>query len=406
MRQRKPITSYVSGLICLLVVGYFAMQIWNYHNNPFSTTTIYPYQAYDSVSVSGYLVRSETVLANQESGVLSHSRSEGERVSANGQVAKVYADQTALDNQATLEGLETVVSQIQYAQSALENPEITLSLDGTILESLMTFRATAVSGDLDNVQAQSEALRNLVVTQSFTQTDAQTLQEWADTASAELSTASRATTSATKTIRASTAGIYSAVVDGYEGVLTVGSVLDWTPSTLGALEADGEVYSNVGKIIVGDTWYYVVNVDAQTAALAREVSTVGLEFTKSFDTALTMKVVQVGTQEEGQCTLVLSSDRYMGELTLLRNQSALLIFNTLEGFRVPLDALRVDENGNTGIYCLVGLRARFKPVTVVYEGSDFMLVESNTTIASDTIQNGDQVIVAAKDLYDGKVVNY
>lgn len=405
MRQRKPITSYVSALICLLVIGYFATQIWNYYTNPFSTTTIYPYQAYDSVSVSGYLVRSETVLSNQDSGVLSHSRNEGERVSTGGEVARVYADQTALDNQAAVEDLELLVEQLDYAQGALQNPEITLSLDGNILNALTDFRATAVSGDLDGVQDLSDNLRNLVVTQSFTQESEETLLEWAATASSDLSTAQRNTTSATKTIRSSDSGIYSAVVDGYEHILTVESVFDWTPSALDAIEPDSEVYSNVGKMIEGDTWYYVVNVDAKTASLAKEVSTVELEFTKSFDTVLTMTVEQVSAQEDGQHTLVLSSDRYMGELTLLRNQSALLIFNTLEGFRVPLDALRVDENGNTGIYCLIGLRARFKPVSVVYEGSDFMLVESNTTIASDTLQNGDQVIIAANDLYDGKVIN-
>ena len=46
----------------------------------------------ESVSVSGYVVREEQVLSNESSGLLQLLREEGERVSAGGTVAAVFAE--------------------------------------------------------------------------------------------------------------------------------------------------------------------------------------------------------------------------------------------------------------------------------------------------------------------------
>ena len=91
---------------------------------------------------------------------------------------------------------------------------------------------------------------------------------------------------------------------------------------------------------------------------------------------------------------------------------------------MPKEALRVrertvtDEDGNesvvseTGVYCMVGMKARFKPVDVLYSGDDFALVRSTLDTAEEVsktqeqirLRAGDEVIITAYDLYDGKVI--
>ena len=113
---------------------------------------------------------------------------------------------------------------------------------------------------------------------------------------------------------------------------------------------------------------------------------------------------------------------HLQELTLLRQQRAQIITGSVEGIRVPRECLRaerayLDESGKTvteertGIYCLVGREARFKPVRVVYSGESFVLVEPapelNPEVAQDArriIRPGEQVIVSARGLFDGKVL--
>ena len=100
---------------------------------------------------------------------------------------------------------------------------------------------------------------------------------------------------------------------------------------------------------------------------------------------------------------------------MLRQQSAEIIRRSVSGIRVPTEALRaekvaVDKEGNrtvtegTGVYCVVGMEARFKPVKVLYSGDGFVLVRADTETEKIRLRDGDEIIITANDLYDGKVV--
>lgn len=49
--------------------------------------------------------------------------------------------------------------------------------------------------------------------------------------------------------------------------------------------------------------------------------------------------------------------------------------------------------------------ARFKPVKVVYSGDDYALVAADSEKESLRLRSGDEVIITANHLYDGKVVS-
>ena len=78
------------------------------------------------------------------------------------------------------------------------------------------------------------------------------------------------------------------------------------------------------------------------------------------------------------------------------------VLERMEGLAI-LDDLDSDA---LGVYCVVGMEARFKPVEVVYRGESFVLVRSTAESNQETLRlrPGDEVIISANDLYDGKVV--
>ena len=101
----------------------------------------------------------------------------------------------------------------------------------------------------------------------------------------------------------------------------------------------------------------------------------------------------------------LSSDRYLNQTTLLRQQTAEIIFKSRTGLRVPKAALRMwtyeteeGPNEQMGVYVITGGRAEFKQVEILMAGSDFYVVH---TVASGktALRAGDQVIVNAVGLY-------
>ena len=145
---------------------------------------------------------------------------------------------------------------------------------------------------------------------------------------------------------------------------------------------------------------------------AEEVCLVHRDIAKEFLPKLKSALTRISSAENGKCLIVLKSTRYLSYMTLLREQNAELIISAYDGLRVPKNALRVDENGVSGVYCLVGRVAYFKPVSIVYQGSDYCLVEPGTIEAATesqkslyTLRPNDEVIVSAGELYNGKVVD-
>ena len=151
MKQRALGTKILLAVITLGVVAYFGMQALQYFADPLTTTAAYTYQVDRSVSLSGYVVREELVLEGGD-GLLRLQRTEGERVSAGGTVAVVYADQTSLDRQTELDTLEARLEQLEFAQEAAEGAEVALKLDNQIIQSILHLRGALAADRLDKAE--------------------------------------------------------------------------------------------------------------------------------------------------------------------------------------------------------------------------------------------------------------
>lgn len=412
------------GTKCLLlavtlgVLAYFGIQGLQYLGDPLTTTLAYNYQVEEGMDLSGYVVRREQVLADEASGLLRLQRSEGEKVGAGGTVALVYADQTSLDRQREIDELSGRIEQLQFAQEASLGSEVSLKLDAQIMRSLLDYRAELAAGRLDNAEEHETELKSLVLKRDYTYSDTEDLSGQIAELQSQLKELKAQAASSVRAVKAPVSGVYSAVVDGYETVLTPGLLADMTPSQLNALQADETLTSQTGKLILGDNWYYAVTMSAdQAKALRDSGGTMTLRFAKGVEQDQTVTLYAVGPEEQGRVVVTFRGEYNMAQVTLLRRQSAQLIWRTVAGIRVPNEALRaantkVDQEGNRttveslGVYCVVGMEARFKPVEVLYSGDGFVLVRS--TAASDQeslrLRPGDEIIISAKDLYDGKVV--
>ena len=412
------------GTKCLLlavtlgVLAYFGIQGLQYLGDPLTTTLAYNYQVEEGMDLSGYVVRREQVLADETSGLLRLQRSEGERVGAGGTVALVYADQASLDRQREIDELSGRIEQLQFAQEASLGSEVSLKLDAQIMRSLLDYRAELAAGRLDNAEEHETELKSLVLKRDYTYSDTEDLSGQIAELQSQLKELKAQAASSVRAVKAPVSGVYSAVVDGYETVLTPGLLADMTPSQLNAVQADETLTSQTGKLILGDSWYYAVTMSAdQAKALRDSGGTMTLRFAKGVEQDQTVTLYAVGPEEQGRVVVTFRGAYNMAQVTLLRRQSAQLIWRTVAGIRVPNEALRaantkVDQEGNRttveslGVYCVVGMEARFKPVEVLYSGDGFVLVRS--TAASDQeslrLRPGDEIIISAKDLYDGKVV--
>lgn len=431
MKQSTLITKIVMFILLAAVVLYLAISAVQSFVDPFSTTVAYQDVLNDATEITGVVVREEQELSGG-SGIMDVLPDEGERVAAGETVAVLYQSQEALDRKKQLQALELELEQLEYALSSGGNLNDAAKLEQQIISSILTLRANMARGDLSSLESDTLTLRTQVLQRDFAYSasvdSASVLTDSIAEREQQIEVLKDQVSTATTSIRAPRSGLFSGQSDGLETVLTPAMLETVSASELAALPAGAESEEAVGKLITGDKWYFAAVVDSATAKRLRAGDTVTVAFSRDYTGEAAMTVDRIGPEEKDGCVLVLSADRGLKEITLLREQTVDLIFRHYAGIRVPKSALHMEtvsvtasetevetETQVLGVYAVAGAQAQFKPVEIVREGSDYYLVSpagesayfqtlSSSEARMRTLRAGDEIIVTATDLYDGKVV--
>ena len=421
MKQGKPVITVAIAAIAVALVIYFGFYVAKVFSEPYTTALAYTYTSNDSAEAVGILVRQETVLPAQ-TGIVDVTRAEGEKVGVGQSVAQVYRDSQAQNNQADLEALADQIQLLEYSSDG-GVVDSAAKLDENILQAVTALHAASGVGDYNQLEDQARTLKSTVLKRGYVYGNglgAEELSQKLNDLKSQYAALKQQTSSSTSSVRAPQSGVFSTLVDGYETAVTPQTVFQLTPASLSALLAGQgkEAGGGMGKLITSTRWYFAAALPVSVAERLKEGSTATLRFSGDFDQDIDMRVDQVGQAEGDRSVVVFSTDRYLSQTTLLRQQTAELIFNSWSGLRIPKQALRMEkstytdketgqevQNNRLGVYALLGGRAEFKTVEVVTEGDDYYVVRS-TTDESDALRAGDEVIVRATELYDGQLLEY
>lgn len=409
MKSTSLSTKFITALLLLAVIAYFGVQGYRYVTDPETTAIVYRYRSEQAIAVRGYVVREEQVVDCAET-LLELTHAEGERIGAGDTIATVYRSAEALRATQELEALRAQKEQLEYARSAANDTETALKLDSEIRDQILSVRAAYEAGSFSALDALSDRLKTTVLKREYAYNGSEELGARLEELDAQIREASAASGGTTR-VTASVSGTYSAVADGYEGVLTPESLADMTPSGLAAVSPQS-VSSTVGKIVSGSKWYFAASVSEADAARLRTGQRLTLRMASGVDFDLPVTLTRVSEAENGNCLVVTESDKYLAYVTLLREQNAEIVIDEYEGLRIPKNALRVNGDGVSGVYCLIGRTAYFKPVNIIYQGGEYCLVEPGRIEAATesqksllTLRTNDEVIISAGELYNGKVVD-
>ena len=422
MKQGTLATRIVMLVLFLGVVAYMGFYAAKRLSDPYTTVLAYEDTLDDAVEVTGVVVREETVLSGG-AAIMDVLPEEGARVGAGQTVAVLYQNSGALDRKTELDAMEIEREQLQYALNSGNDLENAAQLESQIVSSLLRLRTACSGGDLSSLSSDVAALRTQVLQREFaysgTADSATALQSALDQLDEEILALRAQAAYDTSAITAPCAGLFSGVVDGYESILTptlletvsAQQLIDLCQGTSTPAE------DQVGKLITGTKWYFACVLPEASADRLQPGDTVTIAFSRDFSQDVVMQVDRVGEAEEEGCVVVFSSTHYLKDVTLLRMQTVSVVFQRYEGIRVPKQALRLLEQTSTdpdsgeqtltqvtGVFTVVGGTAEFKAVEIVREGSDYYLVQPADSTSVRKLRVGDEVIVEASDLYDGKVV--
>lgn len=366
------------------------------------TATVTPYEAGAGYYASGFVVREEELLYSQY-GTTVLNCAEGAHVAANDTVATGYRSEDAKTRQTRIDELSGQIEQLQYAWSAVSSVYDQAALDADIAGDLAQLSRYLALRDMNSVSDLSPELKGLILRRTGSDSDSGSLQARISTLQAELETLEAQSAGDTSAILAGKAGTFSAAVDGYESVLTPERLMEMTVAKFESVQPDETDANAIGRLVTSATWYYACVVPASELSGVEEGDRATLTFARDYYQPVTMRVARLGGNEAGSRLLVLSSDRALQNVTLLRQQSAEIVFTSYSGLRVPKSAVRV-ENGQTGVYILEGTLAKWKPITILHDTGESYVVTLDTS-STNNLWPGDELIINAKNLYDGKVVN-
>lgn len=162
MKKTSPLMKILPIAVLAAVLVYFAVQLYNYLSDPVNTTLVVAGQAEDTIALNGWLLRDEEVLPAQN-GTLSRVRQEGERVGVGQVLARVYANDGALQTVSQIETLELQLQQLQFALTSYLNPDAALKLDTSITGDILTLRQALTGGDYTAAEGDIAPLKAAVL---------------------------------------------------------------------------------------------------------------------------------------------------------------------------------------------------------------------------------------------------
>ena len=399
--RSTPIFKILSLAVLVAVVTLLGIEGYRYFHRSVSVSVAYTGQVTDSLSVTGWVVRQETLLPDT-SGTLLRQVQEGEKVHAGQTVAMAYASKSALEVVSRLEDTELKLRQLQFARSSFLDSDAALKVDSDISDSILRLHIATADGDYATATQEMSAMKTAVLKRSYSYESLEQIDQAIAQTRSDISSLQNQLSGATS-VKTAVAGVYSGSTDGSEETLTPDFLADVTPARLDALST-GSAVKSAGKIITDNTWYFAANIPAQQARELQVGQEVTLRLSKGLQQDTPAYVQSISAEEDGQVAVVLSCTRYISQVTLLRHQQGEILLREYKGLRVPSAALRMDEDGSLQLFCRLGAYVYSKPVDLVYRGDGFCLVRSAQGAADERIlRQGDLVISTARALTDGMI---
>lgn len=396
----------LSTIVILALLGagvYIGTQIIAVYDRSYQTEIAVLYDMSDTITCEGFLSFDEVEVDGQ--GMLGYLVENGERVSANTNVAEIYTDASQAKARQNL-------TRLEQSLQLLTTSENTVGID---LDLLLTQRQQALYNLLDTMDAQAytkttDEANQYILTVNRLKITTGEVQNFAS---------EKAVLEEEKAVLLSQLGApqnVAAPEGGYFVRSTNSSKLNIDRNELNAMDANSlqqaiesdqsvSEISGAGKIIKSYKWFFYTTCTAKESEKFTGVSKVNISFPTKAEKSLPATVERVTLNEAGDMALVVLSCEYVGaDVLSLAKATATIEFEAFKGVRINAQALHL-QNGEKGVYVKSGNLSRFRKITILYQNEDYILVPLNGKIGTDNeIRLYDEIIVQGSDLQDGKLI--
>ncbi len=399
--KRKNRIRIIAAILIVAVVFYALFQVINLFSRDVEIARLRWYTTEEKTESTAVFFRDETVLS-ASSGSYDYAVDDGSRVAIGDKIATVYS---SANNAGFADELDKLQAQLDSLTEIYESGNLfdydVSRLDEQINDSINHILQYSDLGNAKDTQPFVHDLAKLLNKRSILAGNAQVTIEEINELKNQI-TSLKNSSNVIATVYSSVAGYFTSQYDGYEGKLPIKAAEDITVSSvnsyINANKSTSIPADYVGTVIKGFAWKCAILVPAEQNVKVGNY--IRVRFPEYSDESMRVQVSQVSEEQDGMVAVVISSADHIGLHMGEHIQSVEIITSRYSGYYVNKNAIKF-ENGVTGIYLLKGKILSFQTVNVVYTGDDFALIVSS---ASSDIGESDDVVIAGRDLYDGKVI--
>ena len=356
----------------------------------------------DSLTLDGFILRSEEYVTVDNAKTVVSLAQGGSKVTAGNAIAMTFSSE---EQAADYQLLCDVRSEIErYEKLAAVSPVSnidTKGLDASIDRAVATLVECIESGDLDQTEDNFSVLRSAVIKKQLMVGKNVSFGSILSALRAQEVTLSKSV-ARSGTVKAERSGYYVGSTDGYEGLVDYSMIEGIMPDEvdqLFAMEAQPVSDNCIGRIVTEFNWYIVSRVEVKGIEKLKKGARVRVAFPNTSAEEIEAVVAAINVDGAGSAAVVLRCSRIDGTLLNLRHEEVEVIFNTVEGFRIPADAVR-EENGKKGVYILRSNTVSFREINILWASEDYVVSGGD----GNKVRRYDQIITKGKNLYDGKAV--
>ena len=392
--MKKFIAAVLFSVLCFCV--FYGVR---YLENPVQTQTAIS-EVYESkTDTSGYIVRTEQVYTAPTSGMIYHYVQEGTRVKKNRVLSTIYTGNASVETLKELESLNNRIEELEnsgssYTVSGLSNKEGIESIKNNIITARL-------DGDVSGMQTYKSQINGIITgtLQESQADDVEVLRAKKQSLEAGLK-------SYKNDIYSQMSGVFSKNVDGLEDILTPKNIKAYKMSDYNAIgDMVKEYQSNasqgqpVCKVVNNHIWYVVMSLDKEVAQNLSTGRAVKIRFGKipGIEADATVEYVSSEDDKSDKNVVVVKCEQYKEGVFSTRYSEIELILESYEGFRVPVSAIRLNDDGQTGVIVQNSVTPVFKECEVIYtDAKSQTVIITAAESGANMLREYDNIMVGEK----------
>lgn len=394
--MKKSVYLILLGVICFCV--FYGIR---YVENPVETQVAISEVYENKINTAGYIVKNEQVYSAPVSGAVYHYIEEGTRVGKNRVLSTVYTGDVSEETLRELNNINIKIAELEnestesaYMAGGMNSEEDIENIKNNIIKAKTGHDIKKIAG--------YKAQINAIITGDAKSTASTNIDELL----ARKNQLEASLRSVKNDIYSQISGVFSKNVDSLEEVLTPQNVMSYKMADFNGLAETVAEYKAVAasgqpvcKVVNNHTWYVMMTVERKVAQELKVGRNVKIRFGQLPGTTAEGSIEYISSEgsDTDKNVIVVKCEEYREGVFSLRYSEMELILESYEGYRIPVSAIRVTEDGKRGVLVKSSGAQVFKPCKIVYTDiAGGTVIVSPESGSSNMLREYDNIVVGEK----------